>query len=59
MAGGYSGKLLFVDLYSGKFSEEAVDEKIAREFLGGYGLEARILFDNIPNGADPLGGENI
>ena len=30
-----------------------------RRYLGGYGLGARLLFDRIPQGADPLGPDNI
>jgi aldehyde:ferredoxin oxidoreductase len=59
MAGGYIGKLLFVDLSSGKITEEALDEKMCQDFLGGYGIGARILWDRMKPGADPLGPENI
>ncbi len=59
MAGGYMGKILNVDLTTGKISEEKLDEKMCRDFIGGYGLAARLLYDRIPAGADPLGAENI
>ena len=55
---GYMGKLLFVDLSIGKISEEVLDEKIARQYLGGYGLGARILYSRQKAGVDPLGPEN-
>jgi aldehyde:ferredoxin oxidoreductase len=32
---------------------------MARNFIGGYGLGARILFENQRGGVDPLGPENI
>jgi len=38
---------------------EALDEKLARDFLGGYGLGAKILFDRQKPGVDPLGPESI
>ncbi len=59
MAGGYMGKLLFVDLSSGTLTEEPVDEQMARDFIGGYGFGARILWDRMKPGADPLGPDNI
>ena len=58
MTGGYTGKILFVDLSSGKISEETADEKLYRDFIGGYGVGAKILFDRQKAGVDPLGPEN-
>jgi aldehyde:ferredoxin oxidoreductase len=54
---GAMGKILWVDLSTGKMKEEPLDEKTARQYLGGYGLGARILFDNQKPGVDPLGPE--
>jgi len=59
MAHGYMGKILWVDLSKGLITEEQLDEKVARDYLGGYGLGARILFDNQKAGVDPLGPEAI
>ena len=59
MAGGYMGKMLWVDLSQGKLQEEEIDEKLCRKFLGGYGLGARILFSRMKMGANPLGPDNI
>jgi aldehyde:ferredoxin oxidoreductase len=58
MVGGYAGKILFVDLSSGDMKEEATDEKMCREFIGGYGIGARILYSRQKAGVDPLGPEN-
>ncbi|MGQ9631093.1 MAG: aldehyde ferredoxin oxidoreductase family protein [bacterium] len=55
---GYSGRILRVNLSAGKVSVDELDEGKARKFLGGRGLGARILFDEVPAGADPLGPEN-
>jgi len=57
--GGFSAKVLFIDLDSGTFDEEFIGEQTLRDFLGGYGLGARLLFDRIPKGADPLGPDNM
>jgi aldehyde:ferredoxin oxidoreductase len=59
MARGYMGKILNVDLSQGTIAEEALDEKLCREYIGGYGLGAKLLYDRMPPGADPLGPDNI
>jgi len=59
MANGFMGKMLWVDLEKGTFSEESTDEKLAREYIGGYGLGARILYERMKPGVDALGPENI
>ncbi|NLM46407.1 MAG: aldehyde ferredoxin oxidoreductase family protein [Firmicutes bacterium] len=56
---GYAGKMLFVDLTHGILTEKPLPEKLARLFLGGYGIGARILYDMMPPGADPLGPESV
>jgi aldehyde:ferredoxin oxidoreductase len=58
MANGYMGKILWVDLTRGKIKEEALDEKICRDYVGGYGIGARILFSRQKAKVDPLGPEN-
>ena len=35
---GYTGKILFVDLASGKLKEESPPEQMYREYIGGTGL---------------------
>lgn len=56
---GVSGKLLFVDLSSGIIRAEEIPPRVFRLFLGGWGLAAKIAWDRIPSGADPLGPENV
>ena len=58
MSGGYMGKILFVDLSTGAIKEEALEEKMCRDFIGGYGIGARILYSRQKAGVDPLGPEN-
>jgi len=53
------GKTLWVDLSKGKLEDEALDEGLGRQFIGGYGLGARILFSRQKAGVDPLGPNNI
>jgi aldehyde:ferredoxin oxidoreductase len=55
----FNGKILNVDLSSGAIEAERLPEQTYRTYLGGYGLGARLLFDRIPRGADPLGPDNV
>jgi aldehyde:ferredoxin oxidoreductase len=59
MGKGYMGKVLFVDLSDGSWKEEKIPDKVYEEYLSGVGLAARLLYDRIPAGADPLGPDNI
>ncbi len=59
MPKGYMGKMLMVDLSTDKLKDEVLDEKLARQFIGGYGIGARILFSRQKAGVDPLGPDNI
>ena len=59
MANGYMGKILNVDLTTGSVESEALSESVCRDYIGGYGIGARLLYDRIPAGADPLGPDNI
>ena len=56
---GYTGKMLFVDLSTGEMNEETPDESLYRDFIGGYGVGARILYSRMKGGVHPLGPENI
>ena len=59
MARGFMGKILNADLSTGRLSDEALDESLARRFLGGYGLGAKLLYDRMPPGVDPMGPESL
>jgi len=59
MPDGFFGKVLFVDLSQGKIEEVALPPAIYRETLGGIGLGARVLYERMRPGADPLGAENV
>ncbi len=59
MANGYLGKILWVDLTEKKLKNEVLDEKLCREYIGGYGLGARVIFSHQKAGVDALGPENI
>ena len=55
---GYTGKVLRVDLTTKRFSTEPLREDAAKAFIGGRGLGAKYLFDELPAGTDPLGDKN-
>jgi len=59
MARGYMGRILDVNLTTGEIREEPLDQSMCRDFIGGYGLGARLLYDRIPPGADALGPDNV
>ena len=59
MSRGYIGKMLFVDLSKREINEEAIDEKLCYDFIGGYGIGSRIIYSLQKTGVDPLGSENI
>ena len=59
MSGGYMNKILFVDLSSREIKEKALADDICRDYIGGYGLGARILYSRQKAGIDPLGPENM
>ena len=56
---GFSGKILIIDLTSGKISEEEYEEDVYRKYYGGYGLGVYYIYKNIKIGCDPLGPDNI
>ncbi len=55
---GYGGKILYVDLTFEGIETESVEPEFAKKYLGGRGFAARLLYDLVKKGADPLGPEN-
>jgi len=55
---GWAGKLLAVDLSSNRI-EMPDTEPYAEAYIGGRGFASRIAWDELPNGANALGPENI
>jgi aldehyde:ferredoxin oxidoreductase len=56
--GGYTGRFLTVDLTTGRFGDLPVSDELAEDYLGGRGFIAKLLYDRLPRGIDPLGPEN-
>ncbi|HPG27795.1 MAG TPA: aldehyde ferredoxin oxidoreductase family protein, partial [Myxococcota bacterium] len=55
---GHHGRVLVADLTTATSRVETVDESVHRQFLGGYGLGAWLLWKHYPPGADPLAPES-
>ncbi len=56
--GGYSGKVLRVNLTEQSSKVEELPEEMARNFVGGAGFGIKYLFDEVKGGTDPLGPDN-
>jgi aldehyde:ferredoxin oxidoreductase len=55
---GWTGKLLRVDLTSGESSVEEIPLKWRQDYIGGRGLAARYLYEEMDPTVDPLSPEN-
>ncbi|MDZ7738769.1 MAG: aldehyde ferredoxin oxidoreductase family protein, partial [Bacteroidales bacterium] len=56
---GYYGRMLEVNLSTGKIEKTKIPDIDIQNFLGGRGLGAKILYDRLKPGTDPLAPENI
>lgn len=56
---GYMGKILHFDLSEKKLKTVNLSLTLARLFIGGKGLGAKLLYDMVPQGTDPYSPKNI
>ncbi|MEN8171827.1 MAG: aldehyde ferredoxin oxidoreductase family protein [Chloroflexota bacterium] len=56
---GWAGKILDIDLTKGSVETHTLDKEMARLFLGGRGLGARLLWDLVGPDVEPLSPENV
>ena len=56
--GGWTGKLLRVNLSDGTSQVEDIPQQWLRDYIGGRGLAARYLYEEMDPAADPLSPEN-
>ena len=54
----YAGKILRVNLTTGKVSTERLSEEMAKNYIGGIGLGIRLLMDNSNPGTDAFDPDN-
>ena len=55
---GWIGKMLRIDLATGKTSTGPLDARLARDYIGARGLGTRILFDEVDPKVDALSADN-
>jgi aldehyde:ferredoxin oxidoreductase len=55
---GYAGRVLHVDLNTGKTRVEKLNEDYAKKYIGGIGLGMRLWLDNSKAGVEPFSPEN-
>ncbi|MCK5151036.1 MAG: aldehyde:ferredoxin oxidoreductase, partial [Candidatus Thorarchaeota archaeon] len=56
--GGYTGKILRVNLTDGDFSIDSLPDEWIRDYIGGDGFAAKVLYEEVPAGSDPLAATN-
>ena len=55
---GYAGKQLRVNLDVKAVKAEDIDMDVMRKYLGGVGYCARVLYDELKKGIEPLSPDN-
>lgn len=55
---GYAGRILYVDLSTGKTRVEKLSEYYAKNYIGGIGLGMRLWLDNSNAGVEPFSPDN-
>jgi len=56
---GWAGKILSVDLSRRSVRYESLDTDLAEKFIGGRGINSKILYDKTAQGISPLSPENV
>lgn len=59
MGNGLAGTTLRINLTTGEITRQPTGEELMRRWHGGRGVIAKILYDEVPRDADPLGPENV
>ena len=62
MSGGYTGRVLWVDLSAAgdeRFESKKIADEVYRQFGIGYGLAARLIWDRQPGGLGPFDPGNV
>lgn len=55
---GYAGQILRVDLTTGKIKKEPLEPEMAKQYIGGFGISSRLLYDAVKPGTDALSPGN-
>jgi len=59
MTGGYCGRLLLVDMDTGRTDDMQVPSRAAERYLGGKGFGVKLLYDLVGPEIDPLSPDNV
>ncbi|MFC1670648.1 aldehyde ferredoxin oxidoreductase family protein [Spirochaetota bacterium] len=55
---GWTGTILRIDLTARNFKYEQIDDRLRHDFLGGRGINSRILYNEVPMDTEPLSPMN-
>ena len=53
------GRRLSLDLSTGEITKGKIEEDIIKKFIGGKGFAAKVLYDELKPGTNPLSPNNI
>ncbi|MCS7111408.1 MAG: aldehyde ferredoxin oxidoreductase family protein [Ignisphaera sp.] len=56
---GYTGRILFIDLTKQKYVVKPLEVSIAKQFIGGSGLAAYLLWNMLNENVHPLSPDNV
>jgi len=59
MYGGYTGKILRIDLSNQRIEIQQLDESLIKEYIGGSGIGTKFLYDETNEKIDPLSAKNL
>jgi aldehyde:ferredoxin oxidoreductase len=57
--GGYAGKILRIDLSKEKIKKEELSKEVSKNYIGGRGRDAKVLFDELSPKTAALDKDNI
>ena len=55
---GWAGKILRVDLTSREVKKEPLESNLRKNYIGGRGINSRLLYDEVEPGTDSFDPEN-
>jgi aldehyde:ferredoxin oxidoreductase len=59
LIGGYTSRIIKIDLSNRKIELQEFDAETIRKYIGGSGFGARVLYDETDHNTDPLGPDNL
>ncbi len=56
---GYTGKIMLVDLTDKTITYKPMEEELISTYLGGRGINSKLVYDGLKENIDPLSPENV